>query len=249
MPEVSCLRVAPVKGLSTVRRECVRIDERGVAEDRRAFLVHDDDSVATLRQHPELALVVPDLDLDAGKLAVAFPDGTVVADSLSVLGNPLHTRIFGKDRSGRVLRGELAGALSRFAGASLRVVLAESTGVGWDEGPVSLIGTASSDAFAPDRGDARRFRMTVELAGTEPHEEDSWIGSRLAVGRAVLRVRKPVKRCVIVNRSPDTGAGDADILRELVRRRGQDTMCLGVLAEVLRPGEMAVGDELRVEAG
>ena len=249
MPEVSCLRVAPVKGLSTVRRERVRLDERGVAEDRRAFLVHDDDSVATLRHHPELARVVPDPDLEAGKLAVAFPDGTVVADSLSALGNPLHTRIFGKDRSGRVLRGELAGALSRFAGTSLRVVLAESTGVGWDEGPVSLIGTASSDAFAPDRGDARRFRMTVELAGTEPHEEDSWVGSRLAVGRAVLRVRKPVKRCVIVNRSPDTGAEDADILRELVRRRGQDTVCLGIVAEVLRPGEVEVGEELRVETG
>ena len=247
MPKVSCLRVAPVKGLSTVRKQRVRLDGAGVAEDRRLFLVHDDDSVATLRQHPELARVVPDLDFEAGKLAVVFPDGTVVADSLNALGNPLHTRIFGKDRAGRVLCGDVAGALSRFAGASLRVVLAESTGVGWDEGPVSLIGTASSDAFAPDRGDTRRFRMTVELAGIEPHEEDGWVGSRLSLGGALLRATQRVKRCVVVNRSPDTGAEDADILRELVRSRGKDVMCLGILAEVLRSGEVAVGDGLRVE--
>jgi hypothetical protein len=34
-------------------------------------------------------------------------------------------------------------------------------------------------------------------------------------------------------------------LRELVQRRGRDRLCLGVIAEVERPGRVALGDAVR----
>lgn len=248
MATVTALAVAPVKALATVRRQRVRLEEQGIAEDRRLFLMHTDGSVATLRHHPELTRVVPDLDLAARKLTVTLPDGTTATSVLDSTGLRREGRIFGKDRSGRQLTGPVADALSRYVGRTLRVVLAERTGIGWDEGPVSLLGSTSvADVVPPDAPGVERFRMLVELGGTEPYEEDAWVGRQLRLGQALVHVTHPLKRCVVMNRSPVDGAKDHNVLRGIVQRRGRH-MCLGVIADVLRPGDVAVGDPVEVVA-
>ncbi|WP_182543735.1 MOSC domain-containing protein [Halosaccharopolyspora lacisalsi] len=250
MAAVEGLTVAPVKALATVPRQRVRLEEQGVAEDRRLFLAHADDSVATLRHHPELTRVVPDLDLPERKLRVTLPDGTTATSSLDSTGRRLESRIFGKDRSGHVLDGPVADALSHHVGRSLRVVLAEGGGIGWDEGPVSLLGTASvADVLPPEVPGVGRFRMLVELGDTEPYEEDTWVGRRVRLGGALVRVTHSLKRCVVMNHSPVSGARDRNVLRGLVARRGRDLMCLGVIAEVVRPGDVALGDPVEVTSG
>lgn len=241
MATVGMLRVAPVKGLATVTRERVRIDEHGVAEDRRLFLVDDDGAVVTLRRHPELVQVAPDLDLEERRLTVRLADGTTASSGLDEVGEELRTDLFGKERSGWVLRGEVGPALSAVVGVRIRPVLAEPVGVGWDEGPVSLLGRASAAAVGGPDGDLARYRMLVELDGTGPYEEDTWVGREVDVGEARVRVTQPLDRCVIITRSSATGRRDWDGLKALPAARGDGWVCLGVIAEVVRPGEVRRG--------
>lgn len=242
MATVGMLRVAPVKGLATVTCERVRIDQDGVAQDRRLFLVDDGGAVVTLRSHPELVQVTPDLDLEEGRLTVHLPDGSTATSRLDEVGEELRTGLFGKARTGRVLGGEVAPALSDVAGLRIRAVLADQVGVGWDEAPVSLIGRASAAAVGGPAGDLARYRMLIEVDGTEPYEEDTWVGRQVDVGGVRVRITQQLGRCVIITRSPATGDRDWDGLKALAAVRGPDQLCLGVVAEVLRPGEVRRGD-------
>ena len=97
--------------------------------------------------------------------------------------------------------------------------------------------------------DARRFRMLIDLEGAEPHEEDTWIGRRIALGESILRVIEPDARCAITTQDPDTGTRDLDTLRTLIAYRGlRDGKYadFGVLADVEQPGRIRLGDAVTV---
>lgn len=240
MAVVATLRVAPVKGLATITPTAVWIDRDGVAEDRRVLLLDDAGAVVTLRSHPQLVAVVPDLDLGGGTLTVTLPDGRRATSPLDTARDQVTAHLYGKNRTGRVLPGPVAEVLSEVAGEPVRVVVADRTGVGWDEGPVSILGGASAGAVSGER-DRARYRMLVELEGTKAFEEDSWVGRRLELGDAVVHVTHQLERCVIITQSPSTGRKDWDGLHALADLRGRDQLCLGVIAEVVAPGRVAVG--------
>jgi uncharacterized protein YcbX len=89
--------------------------------------------------------------------------------------------------------------------------------------------------------------MLIDLDGAGPHEEDTWIGRRIGLGDAILRVTKPDARCAITTQDPDTGMRDLDTLRTLISYRGLREgkhADLGVLADVEQPGRIRVGDEV-----
>jgi len=246
MPSVAALTIAPVKALSSVRRHEVMLERDGVAEDRRMLILGPDDSVVTQRRHPSLTAVVPDLDLARRSLRLTFPDGTVATSELRPTGDPLHATLFGKARSGRLVAATVSEALSEYVGEHVRLVLADPVGVGWDEGPVSLVSTSSIMAVGAPTGDAcsaaDRFRMLVEVTDALPYEEDSWVGRDLQLGEATVRVSHRLGRCVVIDHSPVTGAKDWPGVRTIARTRGPDSVMLGVIAEVVRPGTVRVGD-------
>ncbi len=246
MVTVSRLQIAPVKGLSVVECDSLHLDSTGVAEDRLLYLLAADGSVATLRQHPRLAAVRPSLDLAAATLCLTFPDGSRLSGGLDDVGEPVTATLYGRTRPGRVLGGDLAEAVSAYAGAPLRLVLHDHPGLGWDEGPVTLISRASMAAVAPgdDQSRARRFRMLVEVDGPTAYTEEAWVGRRVRVGSAVLAVDAPLGRCLVIDRSPDHGRADWSGLKDLVRVRGD--VGLGVIADVVAPGTVRVGDPLEV---
>lgn len=248
MAVVATLRVAPVKGLGTVTPLAVWLDRHGVAEDRRVLLLDDAGAVITLRSHPSLVRVVPDLDLGGGTLSVTLPAGDRVTSPLADVQEEVTAHLYGKDRPGKRLPGDVAAALSEMAGERVHVVLAERTGVGWDEGPVSMLGRASATAIGGADRDRARYRMLVEIDGTEPFEEDTWIGRRVELGDAMVRVTHQLERCVIITQSPQTGQKDWDGLKVLARERGRDLLCLGVIAEVEQPGRVSVGAAVRPTA-
>jgi hypothetical protein len=243
------LRVAPVKALACVDRQAVHLSLDGVPEDRRLFMVDASGAVVTQRQHPRLAGVVPELDLASGTLALRTGPDAVVVAALEPLGEPVATTLFGKSRFGHVVARAAGAVLSDMVGEPLRLVLA-APGTGWDEGPVSLLSSASAQAVLPSGGsgpDTLRFRMNVEMDGLEPFAEDGWVGRTLRLGQAVVRVTQPLGRCVLVNHSPVTGEKDWDGLRELARIRGRDAVDLGVIASVVTPGDVRIGDEVEVQ--
>jgi hypothetical protein len=88
--------------------------------------------------------------------------------------------------------------------------------------------------------------MLIEVGGGRAHEEDEWVGRRVAVGEVVVRVVEPVARCGTTQRDPTTGANDVDTLRAIKDYRGfrvgGRTLDLGVYADVERPGRVRLGD-------
>ena len=90
----------------------------------------------------------------------------------------------------------------------------------------------------------RRFRMTMTLAGGEAFAEDTWIGHDIAIGPVVLAVREPCERCVATTRDPRTGEKDLPLLRAMKAVRGRPD--LGVYCDVVTPGTVRLGDEVRV---
>jgi uncharacterized protein YcbX len=123
--------------------------------------------------------------------------------------------------------------------------------------PASIISQGSLDKLARearlDEVDGRRFRMLIEVDGEVAHEEDDWIGGRIGVGSAILRVTERDARCAITTQDPDSGVRDFDTLREIIRYRGPmpdadgaPKAMFGVLADVEQPGRVRLGDEVRV---
>ena len=124
-------------------------------------------------------------------------------------------------------------------------VLVERDDAGWatDLRPATLVSQASLGVID---GDGRRFRMLLEVDSLEAFEEEQWRNRRVRVGEAILRITNPMPRCAVPSANPDTGRRDRNVLRELVDRRDpvDGEACLGVCAEVLRPGEVRVGDDV-----
>jgi uncharacterized protein len=88
-----------------------------------------------------------------------------------------------------------------------------------------------------------RFRGNIYVSGWAAWREFDFVGREITVGkRARLRVIKRIVRCAATNVDPDTGIRDLSIPDTLMRCFGHADC--GVYAEVVEPGEIAVGDEL-----
>ncbi|MFO0202179.1 MAG: MOSC domain-containing protein, partial [Alphaproteobacteria bacterium] len=92
--------------------------------------------------------------------------------------------------------------------------------------------------------DPLRFRANVYVSGGGPWAEFDWIGREILLGQARLRVVKRIVRCPATEVNPDTAQRDAEPPRWLREHFGHAD--LGVYAEVLEGGRIAVGDALEV---
>lgn len=249
---VSHLRITPVKGLALVDREWVDVGPYGVAEDRRFYLVGPDGRHRSGLAHGPLVRIVPSYDAVSERLELRFPSGALVEGSAVSVGDPFE--VPWSDRR-TLLARHVPGfdeALSDHVGMPLRLVRAEP-GHRPSSAHVTIISTASIEAIEsaadlPEPLDDRRFRMLVTIDGVPAHEEERWVGGQVAIGTAVVRVDVPTARCATTTRDPRTGLRDIDVLRLLAEVRGvseRKTVDLGVYTDVLRPGRIAVGDEVR----
>ena len=251
MKTVSRLSIAPVKGMGLVYPEEVALESFGVAANRRFFVVDADGRRYGQIRDGTLVRIRPAYDEASGRLTLRFPDGRV-ADGVPELGEEVVTDFYGRPVRGRIAVGPWAGAISAFAGRELRLVRSDEPGAGVDRdlGPVTMLSDASLNELARqaevDGVDARRFRMLIGIAGCEAHEEDRWLGGRVRVGEAVVRLLEQVARCAITTQNPDSGAPDFDTLREIKRyrgtREGGKLIDFGVFGEVETPGRVRVGD-------
>src|SRR4029077_3693960 len=148
-------------------------------------------------------------------------------------------------------------ALSEFVGEPLTLLWSERGAVdrGVGGGAATLVSRASLERLGEEAGvtspvDGRRFRMLFEIDGVEPHAEDEWIGSRVAIGDAVVAPVGNVGRCAVTTKNPDTGEIDLDTLGTLAAYRGEregrsEPLPFGVHASVVQPGRVRVGDAVR----
>ncbi len=248
---VRALATTPVKGLRICAREEVMLERAGVPENRRFYLIDERGRMVNGKRIGILSAVRADFDTEAERLTLSFPDGTRVSSNVA-LGEALETRFFSRRPKARLLTGPWSQALSEYAGTQLRLVQANPEEGGVDRGlagAVSLISEASVARLETAAGgrevDSRRFRMLIEVAGPEAHEEDEWVGRTARVGEARVAFRGHVGRCLVTSQSPDTGIIDLPTLELLSYRRGAATsepLAFGVFGEVLEPGLVRIGD-------
>jgi uncharacterized protein YcbX len=226
---VALLRRYPVKSLSGEDLDELDVDARGVAADR-LWAVRD-----------------PDGKLGSGKSSRRFRkmDGLLALAAtydgdVPVIVLPDGNKVRGDDES-------VHRALSVHVGRDVRLAREDDV-PHFDDGPVHVVTTSALAAVAAAHGspvDVRHFRPNVVL-DTGPDAgfpEDGWIGRRLVVGEVELEVVAPMPRCVMVT-MPQVGvAGERDLLRTVTDLHDTD---FGVLAEVRRPGRIALGDAARV---
>ncbi|MGZ9275595.1 MAG: MOSC domain-containing protein [Candidatus Limnocylindrales bacterium] len=252
MLTVARFSIAPVRSLGLQHPDEIDVTMLGVVEDRRFFLSDLSNRLADRIVVGRLVQVESRTDPGATTLWMRFPDGTVIEDGVQ-LGEAVETPIHGRIGVGHLVIGPWADALEPIAGRKVRVIRCDRPGGTRVGNPTSLVSDGSirelTRQFGLEAMDSRRFRMLIEIAGAEAHEEDTWIGGRIAVGDAILRVTKPVARCAITTQDPDTGRRDLDTLRTIIDYRGLRDgkhADFGVLADVEQPGRIRLGDEVIV---
>jgi uncharacterized protein YcbX len=112
---------------------------------------------------------------------------------------------------------------------------------------VSIINIASVAALETAVGapvHPLRFRGNLYVDGWPAWREFDLIGEEIAIGAGTrLKIVKRIVRCAATNVDPDTGLRDLSIPDTLMRTFGHADC--GVYGEVVKAGEIAVGDELR----
>ena len=249
------ISTAPVKALRVVNPDEVELTHAGVVGDRRFWLVDADRRLVNGKGHPELMQVRQEWDEASRRLALAFPDGSVVDGEVKP-GEPFAADLYGTPHPSRLVPGPWQEALSDFVGRQLTLLWSEGGAQdrGNDRGGwASLVSRGSLDhlgaaAGATESVDGRRFRMLFEIDGIEPYEEDGWLGTRVAIGAAVIVPLGDVGRCVVTTCDPDTGVSDLDTLKLLAgyRREGvTEPLPFGVYCDVAVTGRVRVGDAVR----
>jgi uncharacterized protein len=227
---VLSLRRYPVKSMLGEQLTTGFVESRGMRGDR-VWSVRDPDgklgsgkSTKRFRKMDGLLSLVASYDGDTP--VIGFPDG-------------------------RCVRGDDEGvhqALSAYVGRP--VTLARETEVShFDEGPLHLVTTSALDCVEHAHGrpvDPKRLRMNLVLE-TDAHAgfvEDTWTGRRLAIGDAlVIEVRGGMSRCVMLNLPQRDLPADEALLGTVTEL---NAMNLGVVADVVAPGPVSVGDAVRL---
>ncbi|MEO8462711.1 MAG: MOSC N-terminal beta barrel domain-containing protein [Chloroflexota bacterium] len=256
MSRVVRLSIAPVRSLGLEHPTEVELTMRGVAEDRRFYLIDERGFLVDRVVVGRLVQASAHTDPAGRTLRVTLPDGTAVEDEVR-LGEAVETPLHGRIAIGHVVIGPWAEALTPLAGRPVRVARTDQMGGTRSANPASIISQGSVAELARQIGvpsvDARRFRMLIELDGSIPHHEDDWIDRTIALGEAILQVTERDARCAITTQDPDTGERDLDTLRTILRyrgplpdRHGAPKAMLGVLAQVEQAGRIQLGDEVRL---
>ncbi|MFI8880422.1 MOSC domain-containing protein [Streptomyces sp. NPDC055243] len=216
----------PVKSMLGDERDHLVVDERGVAGDRLWALRYEDGKLASGKNHRRFRRTPGMLE----HTAVYEGDGPVVTTPDGETLRPGDPRI-----------AELCGV-----GAEL---VREGETSHQDAGAVSLVGTASLRALGELLGDSdpvdvRRLRKNIVVGTDEPWVEEDWVGREIAFdGGLRLRVTERIERCVMTTQAQRGLPADGRILKTLTASRG---MCIGVYADVVTPGTLALGAEVTV---
>jgi hypothetical protein len=227
--KVSGLRRYPVKSMAGEAIGSVRVNSRGVEGDRLLAVVDGDGRLASAKNTKRLvrrdrvfeyaaSMVLPGADAEA--------EPSVLVEHAGLrwrAGSP-----------------ELDAHLCAVMGADVRVT-EESDVPFFDDGAVSLVGTATLDWCARELGadaDPRRLRVNVVVETTEPFAEEAWTGD-LRIGDVVLRPAGRVERCRTIDLPQDGVAERTRWLKPLGDNRDAR---VAIYLDVVTAGTVSVGD-------
>lgn len=250
------LAVAPIKGTRLQEVNEIRLELGGVRENRRFFLIDDDNEMVNSLRLGDLQTIVASYSDEERRLRLELPGGGVLEGQLA-LGSPVTTAFYGSPLEAHLVEGPWSEAISGVAGKPLRLVDAGEDGA-VDRGALgaaTVISRASLERLAAEGAmdgiDSRRFRMLIEIDGVQAHAEDAWVGQKVSVGSAIVDFKGHVGRCAITTRNPESGIVDVRTLKILGRyRRDAETtepIPFGIYGQVIEPGTVRVGDAVTLE--
>src|SRR5919201_1807150 len=228
---VARFNVTPVKSTRLHHPGEIRIEPHGAVGNRDFFFVDEDGRrLSGERKHPLLVAEGP---------AAGGPKA-VVAD------------FWGRNVPAHVVEGDFEELLTRFVGRPTRLARVDRPGDATDVRALTLVSLASVEELSRQGGrdtsvDPARFRMTIEVEGCGPHEEDRWSGRSLRLGGAVIGIGEVVPRCVGTTLDPATGVRDfptLSVINGYRERTPKGQLPFGVYADVVEPGTVRVGDPL-----
>jgi hypothetical protein len=223
---VAALQRFPVKSLAGEPVEELECDQRGVAGDRLWSVRTEANKIGSGKNTRRFAAVDGLLHIRArlldDRVEIELPDGRRCCVEDPVAATWL------SDHVGQPVTLARESSVSHF-----------------DDGPMSVLGLTSVAALAAEAGadiDPSRFRANILLDGSAALWEDELIGHRLKIGTAVLEVTMRSTRCVMIDMSTaDLPAQHGNLLA--VGRMNET--CLGVIAGVVVPGRIRVGDTVQ----
>jgi uncharacterized protein YcbX len=243
----------PVKGLTAEALEAVDLVSGQTLPWDRAFALAQGDApfdpaapqwtpkthFLCLAVNARTALLKAHFDTRDNTLFIRAPDGQSIAEKPLTPG--------GRDR--------LAAFLTAFLGTAARGTprfhyVPDYSFSDVPEKVISLINLASVTDLAKRVGAARhhlRFRANLYFSGAPAWSEHDWVGQELLVGQARLRILRRIARCAATEVNPQTAERDAKPPRELRAAFGHAD--LGVYAEVIEGGQIAVGGAIELLPG
>ncbi len=240
----------PVKGLTAEALERTEVEPGGCIPWDRAFALAQGDAgfnpaqpewkrainFMCLKGSARIALLRSSFDDRSGELAIRAPDGS------AVMANARYPEG----------RAEIAAFLTAYLGDEARGTPAfhHVPGHSFSDKQAKLVSLNSLDSLRDyeakigERRHRRRFRGNIWFSGAPAWAEFNWIGRDIQVGGATLRVVSRVPRCRATEVHPETAARDINPMAELRDLYGHTD--LGVYAEVIEGGKLAVGDAIEV---
>ena len=169
MRTVARLSITPVKSMQLQHRDELRLEEFGVAENRRFYVSDRQGRLLSGPTHDRLIPLEPSYDAVGERLVLRFPGGEVLeGDVGTVDGEMISSNFWGRLVTGHEVTGPWSAALSGHVGEQVRLVRTDQPGEGIDSHAVSLFSSASAEEIDRVAGrvghphDRRRWRMLVE---------------------------------------------------------------------------------------
>ena len=250
MPVLARINTTPIKGTALQHVPQATLTKVGISGNRRFFLVDHRDALFSGLAHGPLVQV--SANVDERVLTCRFPDGVEVSAPTEDLGEPIRTDFYGRAVPGHVVNGPFGEAFSSYVGQTVRLVRTDRDGDGPDELPLTLVSLPSVEELGRRGGkpglDPLRFRINLEIEGSDPFEEDSWDGLRVRIGAdAIVRIAGQIPRCAVTTQDPRSGSRDWNTLKQIARIRPlmpTRQVPFGVYATVEAPGLVGIGDEV-----
>ena len=273
---VALLRRYPVKSMLGEELRAADVTERGLPGDRALGLVHQETGKVVSAKNPRLWRNMLKLAAAFGPdVKIAFPDGTVLASTdpgvdaalSEFLGRPVALATVPPPRAS-LDRADPEEVLRDGIDAQVRLDVIDRVGAAapdgtfFDYAPLHLITTSTLDRIAElsPRGavELQRYRPNLVIRTTaDGFMENDWVGRELRIGRDLtVRVIVRTPRCAIPTLEHGDLPRDTDALRVPAAhnriRPAHDWRpgpCVGVYGQVIRPGRVELGDEVRLRAG
>jgi len=261
---LASLLVYPLKSAGGIALAEARVDQTGLAHDRRWLIVDRNGRFVTQRSHARMARVRTALQGEA--LRVTAPGMEPLELPLAASEGPTEeVAVWDLGRFARSCGPEADAWASQWLDEPCRVVRAAAppnqrpldergkvrTGFA-DAYPALVISTASladlnGRLFEPLP--MNRFRPNLVVEGVPAYAEDAW--QRARIGEVALLGRKTCLRCAITTTDQETGERGVEPLRTLAtyRRVAGGEVAFGMNLGFESSGTLRVGDPVRVSEG